>query len=72
MYSKAIIAEYYNQSASYNYFSSCSGGGRMAWKGVQMVPEDWDGVIAGDPAQWTPHLDGHQYWCALASSSLLQ
>ena len=44
----------------------------MAWKGVQMFPEDWDGVIAGDPAQWTPHLDGHQYWYALASSSLLQ
>ncbi|VDB97655.1 unnamed protein product [Peniophora sp. CBMAI 1063] len=62
VYSKSIIAEYYNQSVSYSYFSSCSGGGRMAWKGVQMYPEDWDGVIAGDPAMWTPRLDGHQYW----------
>jgi feruloyl esterase len=27
-----------------------------------MFPEDYDGVLAGAPAAWTPHLDGHQYW----------
>jgi feruloyl esterase len=31
-------------------------------KEVQMYPEDYDGVLAGAPASWTAHLDGHQYW----------
>lgn len=30
-----------------SYFLGCSGGGRQALKEVQMYPEDFDGVLAG-------------------------
>ena len=46
---KAIIAEYYGQSARYSYFSGCSGGGRQATMTAQRYPTDFDGILSGAP-----------------------
>lgn len=48
--SKAIIALYYGAEPKHSYFQGCSTGGREALQIAQNHPEDFDGVIAGDPA----------------------
>src|SRR5262249_31721300 len=54
---KAIIKAFYGDSARRSYFSSCSNGGRQALMEAQRFPEDYDGIIAGAPANyWTPLL----------------
>lgn len=53
---KAIIAAYYGSGPSRSYFSSCSNGGRQALMEAQRYPEDYDGIIAGAPANYWTHL----------------
>lgn len=51
---KAIIKAKYGKPAKYSYFISCSNGGRQALMEAQRYPEDYDGIIAGAPANdWT-------------------
>ena len=52
-----LIARYYGRPARYRYFAGCSNGGRQALMAAQRHPADWDGVIAGAPANlWTRQL----------------
>lgn len=53
---KQVISAFYGSTASYSYYSACSGGGRQGLKEVQMYPEDFDGVVAGSPPWWLTHL----------------
>lgn len=54
---QVIIGRYYGRSAHHRYFMGCSNGGRMALMAAARWPEDWDGVIAGAPANpWTVQL----------------
>ncbi|CAE6437042.1 unnamed protein product [Rhizoctonia solani] len=57
-FSKKIVQHYYGKAASYNYWIGCSSGGKQGMKSIQKYPEDYDGVIAGAPAQWWTHLSG--------------
>jgi feruloyl esterase len=42
-----------------SYFMGCSDGGREALMEAQRFPEDWDGIVAGSPANnWTHLLTG--------------
>lgn len=51
--SKAVLAAY-RGAPRHAYFNGCSDGGREALMEVQRYPEDFDGVVAGDPANnWT-------------------
>ncbi|KAJ3783996.1 Tannase/feruloyl esterase [Lentinula aff. detonsa] len=47
---KAITKEFYGKSHTKSYYLGCSTGGRQGLKSVQDFPEDFDGVIAGAPA----------------------
>lgn len=47
---KAIITAYYGARPAYSYFRGCSTGGREGLYEAQHHPEDFDGIIAGDPA----------------------
>lgn len=49
---KAIIARYYGRPAKRSYFHGCSNGGRDALIQAQRYPQDWDGIIAGAPANY--------------------
>jgi len=47
---KAIIRAYYGDPARYSYFHGCSNGGRQALMEAQRYPQDFDGIVAGAPA----------------------
>ena len=53
---KAIIAAYEGRAPRYSYFAGCSDGGREALMEAQRYPDDFDGVLAGDPANHWTHL----------------
>ncbi len=56
---KRLIEMYYSQAAKHTYFDSCSDGGREALMEAQRFPEDFDGILAGAPAN---------YWTKLVAS----
>ena len=58
---KAIVTAYAG-APQYDYFNGCSTGGRQALKEAQMFPEDFDGIIAGDPANYWVELNFGQLW----------
>jgi len=47
---KAIVAAFYGNAAKRSYWNGCSTGGRQALKEAQKFPDDFDGIIAGAPA----------------------
>ena len=56
---KSTVAAFYGGAAKRSYFSSCSNGGRQALMEAQRYPADYDGIIAGAPANYfTHHLAG--------------
>jgi feruloyl esterase len=54
--SKSIIAAFYGQSPRLSYWNGCSTGGRQGLMEAQRYPEDFDGIIAGAPANYMHHL----------------
>ena len=51
--SKAIIAAFYGNGVRLSYWNGCSTGGRQGLKEAQRFPADYDGIIAGAPANRT-------------------
>jgi feruloyl esterase len=51
--SKAIIAAFYGSGVRLSYWNGCSTGGRQGLKEAQRFPADYDGIIAGAPANRT-------------------
>ena len=49
---KTVIAAYYSKPPQRSYFAGCSGGGREALMEAQRYPEDYDGILAGAPANY--------------------
>jgi len=47
---RGIAEKYYGVPPKRAYFTGCSGGGRQALVAAQKFPEDYDGIIANDPA----------------------
>jgi feruloyl esterase len=46
---KAILRAYYGAPQKWAYFTGCSGGGRQGLMEAQRYPDDYDGIVAGDP-----------------------
>ena len=46
---KLLTRSFFDTPAKYNYFRGCSTGGRQGLMEAQRYPEDFDGIIAGDP-----------------------
>ena len=57
---KEAIHAFYAKSPQRSYFAGCSDGGREALMEAQRYPADYDGILAGAPAN---------YWTALLSTA---
>ncbi len=64
---KAITAAFYGNGARLSYWNGCSSGGKQGLKEAQRFPRDYDGIIAGAPANYWTHLMAGDLWPALAT-----
>jgi feruloyl esterase len=63
---KAIVDAFYATAPRYSYWSGCSSGGKQGLKEAQRFPDDFDGIIAGAPANSWTHLMTQILWVAQA------
>ncbi len=66
---KTVIKEFYGDRLQHSYFASCSNGGRQALMEAQRYPADYDGIVAGAPANYWTHLVTSAVWDAQATTS---
>lgn len=66
--SKYIIEKYYQRAPKYSYFMGCSTGGQQALMEAQRFPEDYNGIIAGAPANNRTHLHASFLWNYIATN----
>ncbi len=65
--SKAIIAAFYGNALKHSYWDGCSTGGKQGLTEAQRFPHDYDGIIAGAPANFFTHLIVSGIWIAEAT-----
>ena len=63
---KTIVTTFYGSGPRLSYWDGCSTGGRMALTEAQRFPEDFDGIIAGAPANFSSHQAAQMMSVALA------
>ncbi len=65
---KVLLAAFYGAPPAHAYFNGCSQGGHEALIEAQRYPDDYDGIVAGDPANyWTHHYVGGHLWSGIAT-----
>jgi feruloyl esterase len=60
--SKSVVAAFYGVAAQRSYFTGCSTGGEQALSEAQRYPTDYNGIIAGAPANNRTHLHSEFLW----------
>ena len=63
---KDLIVAFQKISPRRSYFMGCSDGGREALMEAQRFPQDFDGIVAGSPANFWTHLMAGFVWDQLA------
>ena len=66
---KAIVRAFYGSDPSRSYFIGCSDGGREALMEAQRYPDEFNGIIAGAPANNWSHLFTGFVWNEQAALS---
>jgi Tannase and feruloyl esterase len=62
---KALVRVFYGRDPAYSYFSGVSDGGHEALVLAQRYPEDFNGILAGAPANnWAPLAGLFEPWAA--------
>jgi feruloyl esterase len=64
---KAISETFYSRAPARSYWNGCSSGGKQGLKEAQKYPEDYDGIVAGAPANYWTHLMAGDLWPAIAT-----
>lgn len=65
---KTITETFYEQPPKYSYYVGCSKGGQQGLMEAQRYPNDFDGIVAGNPANaWTRFYTGAHLWYSLAT-----
>ena len=59
---KSLVTSFYDQSSFRAYFEGCSTGGQQALSNAQRYPEDYDGILAGDPGNNRTHVASYFLW----------
>ncbi len=64
---KKLIAAFYGRPPAFAYLAGCSGGGRQSLMSAQRYPEDYDGILAGNPIiNFTKLTMAGRLWAQLA------
>ena len=64
---KQVTEAFYRAPPDYSYYVGCSKGGQQCLMEAQRYPNDFDGIIAGDPANnWTRFYAGAHLWYSQA------
>jgi Tannase and feruloyl esterase len=58
---KALINAYYGKPTRFSYWNGCSTGGRQGLMEAERYPEDFDGIIAGAPANNQAYLSAWRF-----------
>ena len=67
MKSKAIVAAFYGTQPVHSYYTGCSQGGQEGLMEAQRFPDDYDGLVAGDPDNFMTHHEvGGHLWITAA------
>jgi feruloyl esterase len=64
---KALAETYYGNAPARSYWNGCSSGGKQGLKEAQKFPRDYDGIIAGAPANYWTHLMAGDLWPAVVT-----
>ncbi|MBQ03042.1 MAG: tannase/feruloyl esterase family alpha/beta hydrolase [Acidobacteria bacterium] len=68
VHGKAITEARYGAPPDYSYYVGCSKGGQQGMMEAQRYPEDFDGLVIGDPAHnWTSFYASAHLWYALST-----
>ena len=59
---KTVLREYYGKKEDYSYFVGRSTGGQQAFSLMQRFPDDYNGIIAGVPANNRVYLHTYFLW----------
>jgi len=65
---KSIVRAFYGERPKYSYFTGCSQGGHHGLMEAQRFPEDYDGIVAGDPAHDWTNLMVAELWTGAMST----
>ena len=65
--SKAIVQAFYGKAPHHSYFVGCSSGGHQALTQAQRYPQNYDGIVAGAPANYWTHVMAGQMAYGLAT-----
>ena len=64
--SKVIVKAFYGKEPGLSYFVGCSAGGKQGLTEAQLFPTDYNGIIAGAPANNWTHMMAQIIWAAQA------
>ena len=59
---KVLVASFYGVDSFRSYFEGCSTGGQQALSSAQRYPDDYDGILAGDPGNNRTHVASYFLW----------
>ena len=59
---KTVVRAYYGDTPAYSYFEGCSTGGRQGLMEAQRYPTDFDGIVAGAPANHYQEMNAVRVW----------
>jgi feruloyl esterase len=66
---KAIVQAFYSEQAKRAYYTGCSTGGKQGLMEAQRYPADFDGILAGDAANFWTHQMASEVWNGAVTST---
>jgi feruloyl esterase len=66
---KAIVDTFYSQNAKQSIYTGCSKGGQQGLMEAQRFPADFDGIVAGDAANFWTHQIQSELWNGIVTGT---